>query len=506
MNIFDFEHRLKNHAANSRGKVDMNKLLSDLDIKPQTKSYRKHIYFFVTGIVLVGLGYLTHSYVFDENTAVQKSAAVLQAKTAPSDIKTLEKEILSKTPISEETITINNTPKATNTSNSFQAINNIETATTVNKFEPTKSNNKSQAYKTSEVKNTKLNKANSSANSSLQEKTSNSKVIQDQNAIFKSEANQNIFSPTANSTKTEKKIQSDSKIMAALNSTRSETLQDTRPTISNNAPVALLPSAAFAPLPSFKGYNKKGTSCPQFSDRLWHLYIIPEVGYTLPMKSLRLDDENFRFTFDERVANETTIEGINASLFLQFKNEITGLYVKPGVSYSRITERIDFVRRDLQIDTSSVTTITRDTDGEIISEITEQVINETERVTTSRVHYQLHEFELPVALGYSFNFDRFAIDIEAGIKLNFLQRATGQILYRGAEFNDLRNGENLFKNSVGLGFFGGVLFKRQLNRRTELYLAPRFSFNTLSYSSNSNPITQQYNIAGLHAGLIYAIY
>ena len=237
------------------------------------------------------------------------------------------------------------------------------------------------------------------------------------------------------------------------------------------------------------------------------MYIIPEVGYTFPMKTLTLNDEESRFVFTERAANESTIEGINASLFLQFKNQLTGLYVKPGVSYSRFTERINFVRRDLEIDTSSVTTIIRDTNGEIISEITEEVITENERVTSSRVHYQLHEFELPVALGYSLNFNQFAIDIEAGIKLNFLQKATGQILSSGAEFIDLGNNDvDLFKNSVGLGFFGGVLLKKRLNSRTEVYLAPRFSFNTLAYSSNSNPINQQYNVLGLHAGIIQAIY
>ena len=233
------------------------------------------------------------------------------------------------------------------------------------------------------------------------------------------------------------------------------------------------------------------------------------------MKTLNLIDDSFENIFEQRLENEETIEGINATLFFQSKNEITGLYVKPGVSYSRFTERMDFTNRVIEIDTSIITTIVTNPDGEVISETNEEVIDEKETINRSIVHYQLHQFELPIALGYNFNFNQFSLDVEAGIRLNFLQRATGSI-FNGLDastengedgFLDLTNSNvDLFKKSVGLGFFAGVLLKRKIGPRTELYVAPRFSFNTLSYSSNANPINQQYRVAGIHTGLIYAIY
>ncbi len=481
MNIFDFEKRLKNHADNSRGEVDMNRLLTDLNIKPQGTSYRKFIYFFISGIALVGLSYFTYSYLDSGSQDDMRTASITaEPESLNTTSKAEEKNIiLNENPISENrsTSTVHKNATSSNT-NIFRNITNSATP-------------------------------NRPVNTNTNSKINNTIKSTSQTTIEVKEAKTNFNAPSKLAPATKNTLPREAKIIAATKS----------PEPVNNAvantyldrqleTVNLLPTHTFRLSDGFdSALGKKKTTCPQFSERLWHMYIIPEVGYTFPMKTLSLNDEDARFVFDERVANETTIEGINASLFLQFKNQITGLYVKPGVSYSRFTERIDFVKRDIEIDTSSVTTIIRDTNGDIISEITEEVITENERVTRSRVHYQLHEFELPVALGYSINLNQFAIDIEAGIKLNFLQRATGQILSTGAEFIDLGSDDvDLFKNSVGLGFFGGILLKKQLNSRTELYLAPRFSFNTLAYSSNSNPINQQYTVLGLHAGLIHAIY
>ena len=489
MDIFDFENRLKDYTTNSRGKVDMDRLLNDLDIKKSSRFKFGYKYFLFAGLALAGIAFFTYSFAFDDNQTSQLNAEVAEVVTVPTLDDKEKNTILNKTTISEEktTITLNNNTE-TNTNKTLASPQTKSSSSSRNIAV------KNETYKSVAPANavSNRNRIPSAAPSNFNSEVTNTAAPSESKLI-----------PTNNNNATAPVL---SKIIAAANKnirTSTPIVESTTLTNRFSEPVALLPTSNIVSLISLedKILDKRGSSCPQFSERLWHMYIIPEVGYTFPMKTLSLTDEDFRFIFTERLAHESTIEGINASLFLQFKNQITGLYVKPGVSYSRFTERIDFVNRQIDFDTTTVTTI----EGGM--EITEEVITENERITRSLVHYQLHEFELPVALGYSLNFNQFAIDIEAGIRLNFLQRATGQILTNEGDFIDVGN-ENvdLFKNSVGLGFFGGVLFKRQLNRRTELYIAPRFSFNTLSYSSNSNPITQRYNVAGLHAGLIYAIH
>ena len=488
MNIFDFENRLKSHTTNSRGKVDFDKLLSDLDIKPQPRYRFGYKHFFFASIALIGLAYLTHSYILNESvqSEISTTAQVTEA-TAPTtaSIKKESKTILNNNTLSEEKTTL-----APNT--------NLESITTLSRF--------------AHSNQTQLDKAELNKNETQTTSPKIQKIIT-KDVIFKKEIKQEVLTPStdvpaSNATSIEMAESTESKIIAASNSSNTEYNKNQNSELERFAePVSLIAASEFKLLDIDYGvFNNKKTECPKFSDRVWHLYIIPEVGYTFPMKTLSLNDEAYSFVFTERQAHETTVEGINASLFLQFKNQLTGLYVKPGVSYSKFTERINFIQTDITIDTIIRTIVEEDPDGEVISEVTSEEINRIETDTEFEVYYRLHQFELPVAVGYSFSVNRFNIDIEAGLKLNFLQTATGQILSKGGEFVNLNRNSGHFKNSVGLGFFGGILLKREINSRAELYVAPRFSFNTLSYSANENPINQKYSVLGLHAGVVYAIY
>ncbi len=465
MNIFDFENRLKSHTSNSRGEVDIDRLLGDLNIKPQTRSNRRYIYFFITSLVLVGLGCLAISDSFSTKQDHTKNIAAFEVDPTSTQIDKEEKltTILTQTSQSEKTTTLK---------------------------------------KKSEVNKSDISKLNTSSHTTKNAQTLNSNVkhVAPKKEVNRKDQKQTSLGTSAKDVKTEQSKLVVSKFIATSNKEilNTESKENTTSSNRSDKPVGLLPSPTVSILYSEERIiNKNSATCPRFGTRLWHLSIIPEIGYTFPMKTLSLDgDEANRFVFTERLAHESTIEGINASLYFQFKNHITGLYVKPGVSYARFTERIDFVRRDQVFDTTTV----------VIDGMTEIEITQRDTALRFQPEYELHQFELPVALGYSLNFKQFSIDIEGGIRLNIFQRATGQILTNEGDFLDLDN-ENvdLFKSSVGLGFFGGVNFKKQLNSRTEFYVAPRFSFNTLSYSSNSNPINQRYSVVGLHAGLIYAI-
>ena len=70
----------------------------------------------------------------------------------------------------------------------------------------------------------------------------------------------------------------------------------------------------------------------------------------------------------------------------------------------------------------------------------------------------------------------------------------------------LDNEQTLFKESVGLGFFAGASINTKLNANTELFIGPRFILNTLSTSSNQNPIDQRYSFVGLNEGIVYTLF
>ena len=127
MNIFDFEKRLKNHTANSKGEVDMNRLLSDLNIKPQGRSYRKYLFFFISGISLIGLSYLAYNNIPNTELEISKNGAVLEQAVFPTNTRKEVKNIVTnENPTSEKTTT--NTFNTKSKAIAKKALSNTTTA------------------------------------------------------------------------------------------------------------------------------------------------------------------------------------------------------------------------------------------------------------------------------------------------------------------------------------------------------------------------------------------
>ncbi len=484
MNIFDFENRLKNYTSNSKGDVDMDRLLKDLNIKPQAKTNSRFAYYFFAAILTVGLSYIGYSIFLQ---SPMESAS--------------NQEVLAPNPIvlSQDHITQANS-------------NVVDVDNSISSSHPNIKEERNEAISSKDhnkVKKAPVQKVMDKVSTNLIEQNSNSTLNIEDAYITPIVPAKHEEIKEENKTEVSKLI-ADTKIIESYpNQQKAESLKKS---IEN---LDLLPLAAFGLFdyddkPNFKKLKKE--DCPRFGERLWHLSIIPEIGYAFPMKRLRLNDTAFASTFNERVDNENTIEGINASLSLQFKNEVTGLYVKPGIAYTQINERLNFTETEIVLDSVEVQVMEPSQTGDSTLIFTVDSLFNREIITRSKVNYQLHEFDLPIAIGYTIQAKKFSFDVEAGLKISFLQRTTGQILSdlgneSGEEFADLESDPlGLFANSIGLGFFGGVLVKYPLSARSAIYLAPRYSFNTLSYSSNSNPINQRYNVFSINAGLIYHLY
>ena len=496
MNIFDFENRLKSHTANAKGEVDMDRLLSDLNLTPAPKRSNRKLFLLFAAALLVSFSAVSY-YMFNTSSSVP----IVHTIQSDNTDATAEQ---SSNIINEKTIQ----EIGTATSKTSRIDNKV------NQAQSTKSNNSTSkviSQLNPEIQSTQI-EAKDLTPETEEYPTYNSVIIGEDNSQKRAPSplpardisilNTNIISAplqnreSLNIIDREAQEEELSSLKIASNDKRS------------NQNIAFLPPLTNQLLKNENSkFANKGKDCPRFGNRAWHLSIIPEVGYALPMKSLVLNDSDFQDIYDERVQNETSIEGIHASLAFQFKSHVTGLYIKPGVSYARFTERLDFSRTATKIDTTiGIISTTISQTGDTLTEIRGEIYEEIEITSKERVHYELHHFDLPIAIGYSFVVDKFTIDLEGGIKFNFLQKTSGNILHAEKEYLALDKNQQQFKNSFGLGFFGGLLLKRQISSHTEFYIAPRFTFNTLAVSSNKNPINQKYNVLGLHVGCIYAIY
>ena len=467
MNIFDFENRVKSASNNQHHDLDMDSLLNDLNLG--TDSPRRRIaflpYFGVMAIALTGaLVFFTYSLKFDDtaslasqintNTEIKATAQEAQINEVKSML-TANKETLSTEIHTSSQKQIKVDPESV-----IKSINAawFETQT------------KKSIANTTETR--KKDTSNTTTEAILATKNINEQIIHSHPiAITSNEL------PDANKTEASNL---DQKQAIAVDQTE----QSIKIEVVAELPQLhiILADDGHAEL-GLKPLNKKVSDCPKFSEGNWNLAIVPEAGLLIPIKSLSLKDANFDPIFEDRTINESSQLSFQTGIGIEFRNKITGLYIRPGFNYSRIDETFT---------------------------------NEDTRFVTNEVQYQLHQYNIPVAIGTDIDFKKFTIGIEGGIVFNFLQRANGQI-YDGkiisadfpeghSNFVQLDRSQSLFKQSIGLGFFGGAMLKTQLNSRSKIYAGPRFSFNTLSASSNQNPIDQRYSFIGVHAGVIYTLF
>ena len=247
--------------------------------------------------------------------------------------------------------------------------------------------------------------------------------------------------------------------------------------------------------------------CPTFKDRLWSFSFIPEVGYQWPIKSLKTNDPLSEDLLIRRNQEEITLESFQGAVYFELKHN-SGFYLKPGISVSKITEQFrlqDEITITLEREEVIAVEIIVNPDSSITTqEIKETTTFDTTQTVNITENYTINQIDLPIAVGYTKLLDGFAIDFEVGVKMNLLTTTSGT-LFTGQEPNTTSLGkENIyFKNAIGLGIFGGINIRKQLNTFGEVYLAPRFQYHTQTFSSNFNPIRQRYSVFGLHLGYVY---
>jgi len=462
MNIFDFENKVRSAFNNQHHNLDMDRLLSDLNLGNESSKRRVGFlpYIGVMAVALTGiLMYVTYSVqnddmamlASDENTATE-------VKSSISSNQTKEVKVLGN----KNNNTIFEAQKIKITTNE----KNKSLDATNNRVKP-----KISLAKVATVFSTTSNAMTKSTIETIP--STNSVNEQNINQITTEQSNIAVD-------KTNKVIASavDQKQISAADKTDLRTKSEAVTELPRLHLNMLLVDEDIEDI-NFRTLNKKVSDCPKFSEGNWNLAIVPEAGILVPIKSLGLKDDNFSDIFNTRKRNESSQLSFQTGIGIQFRNKITGLYIKPGFNYSIINETFT---------------------------------NEDTRFVTNEVQYQLHQFNIPIAIGTSLEQDKFSIDLEGGINFNFLQKTNGQ-LYNGGnilngddDFIMLDDDQSFFKESIGLGFFAGTALKTQLNTRSEIFLGARFYFNTLSNSSNQNPIDQRYSFVGVHAGVIYTLF
>ena len=252
-------------------------------------------------------------------------------------------------------------------------------------------------------------------------------------------------------------------------------------------------------------FSRMKINCPSFDKAHWRLALIPEVGIFAPFKTLESKKADNSQAFEERQKWEETLEGINLGLYSMLVRDGLPFYLKAGVSYSRISERMDLEYNYTELDTTiGVISQTVSANGDSITTIMGPIVSEVTFSGKNRQHSYIHLFDLPVAIGYNTYLGGFDVGIEAGVKINLMTRATGNFLISKSDFTNLSLNE-YYKKRIDLSYFGGIMIGRNFGRFGDFYIAPRFTYYPTDFSNDNNDISQKYVTMGVNLGYVYKL-
>jgi len=245
--------------------------------------------------------------------------------------------------------------------------------------------------------------------------------------------------------------------------------------------------------------------CPTFSNNgKLYLEIIPEVGAFLPIKKLENNSTEPNSVFNQRNTDEKSLEGVNAGLYMRLSKEKSPFYIKAGLSWSRLSEKMpltySYTRKDT---TQGIISVTVSQTGDTITYIYGDIIQERKISGNKTKHYSISMLDLPLSIGAEKRFGSWFAGVEAGLILNISMKSSGNLLVSDTSFAAINTPIEYFKRSVGLSYFGGIHVGKEFNNAGRLFLAARARFIPDSFSTDQNRIRQSYHFIGLNVGYVY---
>jgi len=490
MKYLDFEKHIKKELEGSKETVQMDALLASLDLGKQLRR-KGFALWMIIPFLLIALSALAWKFMDSNQSDLNKpylTEAVSHHKENTEAVLNTKNSIIGEantSVIDNDSETLNETLTEVN-ENLNPTKRKVETSTTNNKISKSSITNNETTPATNykpiiELQSTVQNQFGTEINSSdtKSSNTNSSYIMKD--AFSSSKINDVNSASKPNTTL----IRSRNELSIANLDKSIEILEDHE--VDGNL------------------FSRMKINCPSFDNAGWHLALVPEVGLFLPLKTLEGNSFEEADAYYERLNSESTLEGIELGLYGMLVRDNVPFYLKAGVSYSRISERMDLKYEYIEYDTIiGPISETVSENGDTITTVKGPIALETKFTGSNRQHHYIHLFDFPISIGYTTYIAGLDIGIEGGVKVNFMTRATGNLLTSKSEYTNLALNK-LFKNKIGLSYFGGLMIGRNFGKFGDIFIAPRFTYYPNEFNNELNNVTQRYFTIGLNAGIVYKI-
>ena len=245
------------------------------------------------------------------------------------------------------------------------------------------------------------------------------------------------------------------------------------------------------------GFPEK--SCNAFSKEKWkmnwHLELVgsPEYAFrTLHSKTPEYAEYAAARNEMEEIRGGFTA-GVRVSAVTDF-----GVSLRSGIQYAQINEVFNY--RDNN-DIRTIVTNVYDGQGNIIGSDTI-----FEAGTHIKVTYNRHRMvDIPVMVGYEFQFPRFSMAVHGGASFNLLFRQKGDILGPQEEpvaiSSDASNAYPAFRDRLGVSLVGSIGFNYRLTPELQFIVEPQFRVILDPVTRQDYPLSQEYFLTGVTLGV-----
>jgi len=219
--------------------------------------------------------------------------------------------------------------------------------------------------------------------------------------------------------------------------------------------------------------------------------------------AINTDSEAAFATLSLRRESETLLEAIHYGVRGKLTHK-SGFSFSTGTQYTVMTERYN--NNKIEVASDSIEGIVKrivQFNGDTLD-----IAGTLPRTTTydyeKEIYNRYRMIDVPFILGYEGGMKEWSLGIQAGVFVNLALKTSGQV--RNSTTEDLNIGDNqadIFKDKVGLSYYGGIYIRRALGPNLDVTVAPHGRFFAQDFNVDSYTLKQRYSLIGIQAGLSY---
>lgn len=252
-------------------------------------------------------------------------------------------------------------------------------------------------------------------------------------------------------------------------------------------------------------YSKKFKNiivCPPYkvrnTDWFAEVYVSPDIAF----KSIENKSATSQY-LAKKDSSESMRLGYSAGVRI-VKPITDNFLLKTGLQYTQINEKFTYRTEDevKTITVISVRNIIRGP-GDTLR-VTDTSTVQQIGYKTNSIKNRFRSFDIPVTVGYQFGNDNLQFGINAGVVFNISSWYQGVILDSSMAAVPISKGSNqVYKNNIGLGLYGGFSVLKRMGENTQLFFEPYFRYNLSGITNGQASYQQKFSLGGLSIGLRY---